>query len=174
MAYLKYLHGSKAYLGGPIEHCEDEHNWRIEPKKILTNEFGINVFDPFDDPKQQWAPKLEQAKLNKDYDKIAEIAKAFLRKDLSTVDGSNFVIARIPLKIATVGTVHEIIVANDSKKPTLIVCPEGKQNVPAWFYGFVSHKFMFGSFDALYEYLREVDAGKHKDDDRWAIVYGLV
>tara|TARA_Y100000034_G_scaffold132113_1_gene194338 strand:- start:6634 stop:7173 length:540 start_codon:yes stop_codon:yes gene_type:complete len=179
MTYLKrtdgkVLMGSRAYLSGPIENCESETNWRIEPKKILSEEFQVDVFDPFDDPKQQWVPVLEQAKVDKDYDKIAEIAKAFVRKDLCMVDRSDYIIARLPYKVATTGTHHEIIVSNDAKKPTLLVCPEGKEHVPAWYYGFIPHRFMFSSFGELYEYLREVDDGKHRDEDRWAFVYGLV
>jgi hypothetical protein len=33
---------------------------------------------------------------------------------------------------------------------------------------------MFGSWDSLYGYLKEVDEGLHKDDRRWALVYDLI
>jgi len=33
---------------------------------------------------------------------------------------------------------------------------------------------MFDSWEDLYRYLREVNAGMHKDNNRWSFVYGLI
>jgi nucleoside 2-deoxyribosyltransferase len=170
---MPVLKNKRAYLSGPIEY-DSEENWRIEPTKILSEEFEIDLFDPFSDPKQQWVPILEAARKNKSYEQMANIAKAFVRKDLCLVDRSDFLIAYLPKRIPTTGTHHEIINGVNAKKPTLLVCPQGKEYVPLWYYGFVPHETMFGSWDELYIYLREIDEGKHKDDDRWAFVYGLV
>jgi len=169
-----YLTGKRLYLSGPIEHGEDKINWRIEPKNILQNEFGLVLFDPFDDPKQQWVPTLDVARANKDYATIQKIASAFVRKDLGAVDRSDILISCLPYKVPTTGSHHEIINSNDTKKPTLIVCPQGKEFIPIWYYGFIPLEFMFGSWEELYEYLRQVNAGLHKDNDRWAFVYELI
>ena len=43
-----------------------------------------------------------------------------------------------------------------------------------WYYGFIDHKYMFDGFEPLYDYLQEVDDGKHMDDFLWAMIYGLL
>ncbi len=170
---MGYLKDTRGYLSGAIEHT-DSLEWVENARKVLTKEFGINMFIPFTDPKQQWVPKLNKARDNKDFQQMADIARNFVRKDLCWVDRSDFLIAQLPYQVATTGTHHEIINSNNAKKPTLLVCPQGKHKVPLWYYGFIPHRFMFGSWEELYKYLREVDEGKHKDEYRWAYVYNLV
>lgn len=169
------LVGKRCYLSGPIENdTNPTHNWRNEPKIILTEEFKLNVFDPFDDPKQQHTSDLYKARDEKDYETVAKIAKGFVRKDLCLVDRSDLLIACLHYKIPTTGTHHEIINSNNAKKPTLLICPQGKEKIPLWYFGFIPHEMMFGSWDDLYNYLREVNNGMHKHNDRWAYVYDLV
>jgi hypothetical protein len=173
---MNYLKEKRAYLSGAIEYGEVGHNWRNDPINILSNKFGINVFDPFSDPKNQWADDLNEARKTKDYKKLIKISKSFVRKDLCMVDRSDFLIAYMPHKVPTTGTIHEIINSNNSKKPTLIVCPQGKENVPAWLWGCLPNpeSCFFGSWNELYFYLTEVNDGKHVNDDRWHFCYGLV
>jgi nucleoside 2-deoxyribosyltransferase len=168
------LEGVRCYLSGPIEHDATHTNWRTDPTKQLVEGFKINLFDPYSDPKQQWVPLLHEARANKDYNEIARIAADFVHKDLAIVDRCDFVIAYLPKGVPTTGTHHEIINSVNAKKPTLLVCPQGKENVPIWYYGFIPHEVMFGSWEELYTYLHEVNDGKHKDKRRWAFVYGLV
>jgi len=167
------LTGKRAYLSGAIEFGE-KIDWRDEPTKILTEEFNIDLFDPFKDPKQQWVSTLHEARDKKDFETMASIASSFVRKDLCMVDRSDFLIANLPFGIPTTGTHHEIINSVNAKKPTLLVCPQGIEKLPLWYYGFVSIDFMFGSWEELYEYLREVNEGLHKDNKRWHFVYGLL
>lgn len=169
-----YTKDKRGYLSGPIEHDDTGLNWRTEPKRILTQEFGINLFDPYEDPKQVHAPALIEARDKRDFDTISKIAKGFVRKDLSIVDRSDIVFSCLPYKVPTCGSHHEIINSNNAKKPTLLVCPQGKQFIPLWYYGFIPHEFMFDGWDYLYEYLREVNRGLHMDNNRWAYVYGLI
>jgi nucleoside 2-deoxyribosyltransferase len=169
----QYLKNASCYLSGPIEAADPKDNWRIEPSKVLVKEFQLNLFDPFNDPKQQWAPALVKAREEENYDKMSEIAKKFVRKDLSVVDASDFVVSYVPRGVPTVGTVHEIIVKSEQKKPVLLMCPEGKKYVPFWYWGFIHHSQMFGSWETLYQYLREVNEGK-VDNHRWDYVYGKI
>jgi len=173
-AHARPLAGTRAYLSGPIEHGEEDLNWREEPIKVLTDEFKVKVFDPFSDPKQKWTSVIEEARDNKDYDTMQRIAKKFIRKDLTKIQKSDFVVAYVPYRIPTVGTVHEIIKSNEFKYPTLLVCSKGKAYTSLWYWGFIRPEFIFGSWDELYSYLREVNNGKHKDNDRWDFVYGLI
>ena len=171
---MSYLNGKRAYLSGAIEFGEKSHNWRLYPINFMTNRFGINVFDPFSDPKQQWVHELDDARSNKDYSKIRKIAKNFVRKDLCMVDRSDFLIAYMPYKVPTTGTIHEIVVSNEAKKPTLIVCPQGKENAPIWLWGILPENYFFSSWEDLFAYLEEVNKGNMSQDDRWDFCCGLI
>jgi len=171
---MSVLQGKRCYLSGPIEHGTGV-NWRELPKQVLVGEFGIDLFDPYSDPKQQWVNSLLQARENKDYETMAKIARAFVRKDLCMVDRSDFIIANLPYPVPTCGTHHEIINSVNAKKPTLLVCEQGKEKIPLWYYGFIQHETMFSSWEDLFTYLRDIEAGKYRGvNNRWDYVYGLV
>lgn len=170
----KFLSGKRAYLSGAIEHDKSSnHNWRIEPTKTLINRFEIDLFDPFNDPKQQWTEVLQKAREEGDIETVSRVAKTFVRKDLASVDRADILIAYLPWKVPTTGTHHEIINSNNAKKPTLLVT-DGRDitYLPLWYFGFIPVEFMFCSWDHLYNYLQEVDDGKHRDNIRWSFVYG--
>ena len=169
----EYLSGKRTYLSGPIENDSPSHNWRTEPTKVLTERFGVNLFDPFADPKQQWLPVLKDARDQRDYQTMARIAKTFVRKDLSMVDRADFIVAYLPHKVPTTGTHHEIINSNNEKKPTLLVTDSGDISyLPLWYFGFIPPEFMFPTWDALYEYLTSVNRGEQRDNNRWSFIYG--
>jgi len=171
---MGYLKDAKCYLSGPIENEDPTYNWRLSPKKHLIDTFGVDIFDPYEDPKQDMKGAILEARKNRDFEEIRRIAKGFVRKDLAIVQKMDFLIAFLPYKVPTAGTCHEIIVANDLKIPTLLVCLEGAEFVPLWYYGFISYKFMFGSWNDLYAYLKEVDDGLHKNNDRWWMVNQMI
>jgi nucleoside 2-deoxyribosyltransferase len=176
-ATMKSLSGKRVYLSGPIEYDTSGHDWRPEVKLQLLTRFNLQVFDPFVDPKQSRADELDEAKAQDDYDKVAEIAADFVSKDLIEVDNANLLIANLPYKVPTVGTIHEIVNAVNRKIPTLIVCSSGKRCIPSWLYGVLKkkHKFyLHGSWESLYTYLEEVDNKKHVEDRRWRYVYGML
>jgi hypothetical protein len=168
------LRKARCYLGGPIENDNTAHNWRVEPSKVLRERFKVNLFDPFSDPKQQWVPELITARDECNFERMAEIAKDFVSKDLIMVERSDFLISYLPKGVPTTGTHHEIIFSSGNKKPTLLVCPQGKQFVPLWYYGWIPHQCMFGSWEALYDYLQEVVEWKHTENRRWKYRYGLI
>ena len=169
------LTGKRVYIGGPIEHSTSGANWRLEPKHRLISEFQINVFDPHEDPKQQWSPLLNEAREKKDYDLMHKIAKSFVRKDLAMVDRADFLISYLPYKVPTTGTHHEIINSANAKKPTLLVTDaDDIAYIPLWYYGFIPKEFMFSKWETLFEYLHEVNAGKYMSNNKWSFVYGLI
>jgi len=164
------LSGKKCYLSAPIEFGGE--GWREEPKKILTEQFGINLFDPFCDPKQQWVPAIKEAKLKKDYETIRMIARKFVSKDLEKVDKTDFLVAYLPYKVPSSGMGHEIINSNNMKKPTLLVTNQDCISyIPTWYWGFIRIEYMFAGWGDLYKYLEEVDAGKHANNERWNFLY---
>jgi nucleoside 2-deoxyribosyltransferase len=170
---MGFLKGTKTYLAGPIEY-DVAVDWRTDPIRILKEEFGVNVHDPNADDKQIMAQPLQDALDREDYEKVREIAKNFVKKDLSVVQRMDFIVAYVPQRVPTVGTVHEIVFSDGIKLPTLLVCPQGKKKAGKWYFGIIDHKHIFGSWEDLYTYLREVDRGEHKDNFRWAYIYGLI
>ncbi len=166
-----YLRNRRAYLGGAIEFADPDDNWRDEVKMKLFTDFGLKIFDPYEDPKQSSRDEITKCKETGKWDRLVEIMHKFARLDLSIVDRADLIIQHLPYKVPTTGTVHEIINSNDRKKPTLLVCPQGKGKIPDWYWAFIKPEYMFGSWQDLYAYLGEVDEGKHKDDDRWFFVY---
>lgn len=172
---MGFLKDKRVYLSGPIQFDDTNLNWRTEPKRRLTEGFGIDFFDPFDDPKQQWVPTLKHAQSIQDYPKMAEIAHRFVHKDLQMVARTDALIAYLPYKVPTTGTVHEIINSNENKKPTLLVTNmDDIAYIPLWYFGFIRLEFMFPNWDALFAYLSEVDEGKHRHNPRWSFIYGDV
>ena len=175
---MNYLRGKRVYLSSPIENLSTQeslsfNHWRSNLEKFLNN-LGVVIFDPAADPKQQWAPKLREMRESCDYDGMHEISFKFVRKDLQSVGHSDFLIAYLPYKTPTTGVTHEIILSNTNKNPTILYCPQGKQFISFWYYGFINHKYMFGEQDKLFQYLQDVDNGIHKDDDRWWFAYDLI
>ena len=170
---MNYLNNSNFYLSGPIEFGS-EPNWREDVIENLKVKFNINVFDPFSDPKQQWIDKINQYKKEKNFNKLTEIANKFVRKDLTMVDRCDALIAYLPYKVPTVGTHNEIINANNMKKPIMLICPEGKENIPIWYYGFMKHEIFFNSWNEIYSYLENVNKGNLIKNNRWDFVYGII
>jgi len=169
-----HLKNKKCYLSGPIQFAQGP-NWRIEPISVMTTRFGIDVFDPYSDEKQSWTSELKIAKENKDISTMVKLAKGIVRKDLGMVDRSDFLIAYVPHGIKTIGTVHEVVNSRNSKKPTLLVTDQNDITcLPLWYFGFIPPSCMFANWDDLYNYLEEVDQGKHDKNDRWKFVYNLV
>lgn len=166
---MNYLKNRTVYLSGPIEFNVED--WRTSIKKVLEERFGLNVFDPATDPKQVQLPTLHKLREEGKYNELAEIAHGFVRFDLGILDRSDALIAYLPYKMPLFGTVHEIVFSDMKKKPTILICPEGKDKITTWAFGIVNHKYMFGKVDDMYSYLEEVDSGKHKDNDRWYFLY---
>jgi hypothetical protein len=171
---MTILEGKRCYLSGPIEFDSTNRNWRTAPTEVLTKKFKLNLYDPFSDPLQQWRQPIKDAQEKKDYDVLAKIAKSFVRKDLSMCDRADFLVAYLPYKVSTFGTTHEIIQSNNAKKPVLLVSDGGKEKIPVWFYGFIPVDFMFDNWGCLYSYLREVNSGQHKGNNRWWYTYNLI
>lgn len=165
------LKGKRCYLSGPITY--QAYDWRPPLLEILKK-FEIDVFDPFRDPKQQWVDDLNAAIKQENEDEMERVCRMFVRKDLAIVDRTDFLVACLPLRCPTVGTHHEIINANNAKKPTLLYCPEGRFHIPPWYWGFIPSQYFFGSVDGLERYLQAVDDGIHKDDNRWHLAYELI
>ena len=167
------LAGKKVYLSSPLECIVHDtnnswHEQRQEVKRELKSRLGLLVHDPYDDLENGQAHKdeIKAAKSNRNFVKLNEIFHNTVRLDLRLVDRADILIAYVPNGVATVGTVHEIVNANNAKKPVFLV--EGKDaiNVPLWYYGFIPYNRMFGRWEALYTCLKEIDDGSEFADNR--------
>lgn len=157
-----FLKDKLFYLSAPIEFGTD--NWRYNFKETIIKKFNLKIYDPFLDPKQQWVEKINSARKDKNYDEMSLIARNFYLKDCLMVDKSDGLIAYIPYKVATHGVPCEISQSLKSNKPTYVVCPQGKELIPIWYYGMLPHKNMFGNFDELISYFEKINNGEIHDE----------
>lgn len=171
------LKNMRMYLSGPIDaDREAGHQWRIDIGNWLSKR-GALYIDPYrknlkyfngeiNDDKV--CEEIEKAKAEKNYNKIAELARKIRVIDLRACDISDALIVNLDLSIRTMGTMEEIFLANRQLKPILIMCPQGKINVPTWCHGTLPHSLFFESWDELKEYLRHIDEDEEFDDlGRW-------
>lgn len=156
---------SKAYMVGSMDRSwEAGKEWRewLEQKLI---DMGIIPMNPYkksiiecnafeDDDSFE---KRSRAKKAGDWDTFAAIMKPVRAVDLRMVDRSDFLICNYTINIHLCGTIEEIVTANRQKKPVLIMCEEGKYNIPDWLFGMLPHELFFESWDDLLEYLRHIN-----------------
>lgn len=139
-----HLKGARVYLSGPMDFVasramEKKYGWRTRVSQFLKG-YGVIVFDPWNKPqirglyeygkedvksievREKWTfdPGEKGIKAR------GECASTFwetMHIDLRMVDVSDFIIAYCPTNIYSVGTVHEIVVARQQRKPVLFVSP---------------------------------------------------
>jgi hypothetical protein len=138
------LKNSRVYLSGPMDFVASRQNekdfgWRSRIKSYLESK-GVIVFDPWEKPevvgiheygkedtttleiRKEWSfgndDQSSEARAN-----CADQFSKTVHIDLRMVDISDFIIAYCPTNIYSVGTVHEIVVARQQRKPVLFVSP---------------------------------------------------
>ena len=186
------LNSLATYLCGPIDHAEDDGvGWRREITEDLRDMFGVRVLDPTDKPfktndgssyEEIGAEKTSTLKLKNDgnYAELSRKMRAIVRVDLRMVDLSDFIIVYLPKNTILCGTIHEIVTAAESKKPTLIVAEGGRKNIPNWLWGMLPTEphtdsrsgWLFDDFKDLFEYLSQVHMGETPEPkmSRWVFM----
>jgi hypothetical protein len=162
---MNRLKGSIAYLSGPIDASIDGGvGWRREITPQLK-ELGILILDPTNKPTNDFIEdpnihiELQQLKLAGQWDKVNEIMKPIRNFDLRCCDKADFLIVYLDLSITMCGTFEEIFSANQSKKPVLIYCKQGKQAVPNWLFGTVPPGHIFQTMEDLVGHIRGIHFG---------------
>ncbi len=142
-----------------VEYLTKKNVEAIEPEKVIA--LGINEVE-----------NREQLFNDHNFKEIRRQMKIIVRKDLRSVDISDFIIAYLPKGVRTTGTIHEIIQCDAQRKPTLIICPDGIQHIPAWLFGIIPLRYMFGSINDLFQYLYSIDQSDlcKIEDDRWQFI----
>lgn len=138
------LWGARAYLSGPMDFVasrEDEKKfgWRNRVSAFLQH-FGVTVFDPWNKPEVRGLHEYGREDVNttsarerwtfEDSPESAGVRASCSGKfweslhiDLRMVDTSDFTIAYCPTNIYSVGTVHEIVLCRQQRKPVFLVSP---------------------------------------------------
>lgn len=138
------LSGSRVYLSGPMDFIgsrvmEKYLGWRSVLTPILEA-LEVSVLDPWNkpeirglDPKNEYGKEgvnRDKSRYEKDFWTNPETRALYetefwetVHIDLRMTDISDFMIAFVPTNIYSVGTVHEILISKQQKKPTLIVSP---------------------------------------------------
>lgn len=139
-----FLAGSRAYLSGPMDFVasreeEAANGWRTRLGQFLRAQ-GCIVFDPWKKPDVRGMSNYGREGINTTDDlnrwvfddtvegaqargTLANKYKETTHIDLRMVDTCDFVIARCPTNIYSVGTPHEISLARSQRKPVLFVSP---------------------------------------------------
>lgn len=168
------LLNSKCYLSSAIECDTSTSNWRQEIIAKLSEEFGVITYDPAQDIKQTQVHILNEALEAENYDLVEQITKKFTKKDFIEIDRCSFLIASIKKNVQSTGVPTEVVHAINLKKPVLICSYPDKKSCPKWYFGNLHHKYIFGKWDDLFTYLKEVDEFKHRDNHRWWYTYKML
>lgn len=164
---MNLLKNRLVYLCGAIGKAEDDgQGWRDEVTPRLL-EMEIQVSDPtketvggmgeVGEDKRQWDALRKEGKL----DELKEKFWPIVHKDLRCVDRADFLIFRYIPGVPTVGTIHELVVAQGQKKPILMVIkPEEIGELNPWILTFIKKGCMFTSFEEMYIYLNKVSNGE--------------
>ena len=163
---MKYLKDRVVYLCGPIKDVSDDGtSWRdyITPK---LKEYGLGVLDPcqkangkeeIGDAKR----KFKEIIMREDWKTLKEEFWPVVRWDLRSVDVADFVIVDYNPEVNTVGTIHELVVASFEKKPILLKYNKSQlEKFNPWIGVFIKTHHFFPTWDDMFKYLDEVDAGR--------------
>ncbi len=186
------LNDSLTYLCGPIDNVPDDGiEWRRKVASQLKERYGMKVLDPTDKPFKSHTVNYEEIGDEKQssinlraegrFPELAEKFRAIVRADLRCVDLSDILICYMPKGVKMCGTIHEIIVSTNSKKPTLVVVEGGRREISHWFWGILpsepheEHRsgWIFDSWEALFDYLDEVDEAEEIPEpkaSRWVLL----
>lgn len=169
------LYLNRVYLAGAMDRVADGGvQWRENITPWL-NSRGIIVLNPCDKPcdigkeTPETRAKRHAAKVNGDFSLL--LADKVVRPvDLRMVDISDFLIVNIDNESHPCGTYEEVFWANREKKPIIIRCEQGKNNVPDWLFWTLPHEFFFDTWAQVYNYLDHVNSAPEAELDtmkRW-------
>lgn len=157
------LKGMTSYLCGPMDRVDDGGvGWRKYITKKLQ-EIGVGVFNPCDKP-SSFAPEdsdtrdlIHQHKKTGRFDEASKIMKPICAVDLRMVDIAHFIVMNLDVENHLCGSYHEAFVAIGQKKPVIVRCKQGKEELPNWMLGVMPHEMVFSTWSEVLEYLHHVN-----------------
>lgn len=182
---MNRLNGLACYLSGSIDFSIDKGcTWRDEITPFLE-EKNVKVFNPLkhsfygtQDLDTVKRPKMEALLAEGRYSELRTEMKELTHWDLRSVDLSSFLIVNYDITIFTCGTHEEIFKANTEVKPVLLMIGKGNRTkMPKWMHGRFPPEHMFEDWDALKEYITDIDSNINyeltkADKKRWLFFDG--
>lgn len=169
------LSKTKTYLIGHMQYGNGSQ-WRAETTQQL-NDMGVVVMDPYNQPflhKVEETPEthdiLRQKMKDGEYGEVAEHMKKVRNLDLSMVDRADFLICYVNPDVPTYGTIEELSIACQIKRPVFVAVEGGKEKTPFWVMGMLPHNYIYDSVDEIIQKLRQIHSGQLPiDSDRWRL-----
>jgi len=171
---MGYLKDKVVYLAGPIHDVNDDgKGWRDMITPRLRDEFGIIVTDPthktiygeVSDDKTLF----KRLAAEKRFDELRDKFWPVIRKDLRMVDKADFLIALYSPRVKMLGTIHELTISQQQRKPILMYCKEEESNeINPWILTFIQRGCFFTDWNKMIEYLKTVDNGTF-DHNYWTL-----
>jgi len=173
------LYKTRAYLAGNMETVADFQSWRDEVT-VKLNKMGVICLDPSketfintraeNEEFRDSLIRLRESDVPGDFEKMQEIMKSIIRKDLRLVDLADFIICFLTPESPTYGTTHELVNAANDRKPIVFVMRDYKK-IPLWVSRYSKKSEIFQDIDGLVGYLQEVNDGKVTlDENRWKLL----
>jgi len=173
---MDYLKNKAVYLTGPITAAIDDGvGWReyITPRLLS---FGLIVDDPvkntvnglgeIGDDKTKFKCLIQERRFEQARREFSPI----VRKDLRSVDKSDFLIFYYDPKIPMFGTIHELVIANQQRKPILMFVPDDKvEGINPWVFTLIKSDCLFTHWDAMFMYLDSINRREAIDYDYWTM-----
>ena len=171
---MNRLKSTICYLCGAMDRVPDGGvGWRKMITPILKD-INIGVLDPSDKPTDfaqedpSFRDEINDCKTEGSFDKVRDSMKNIAAIDLRMVDIAHFVIMYTDMNVHMCGSYHEAFTAIQQKKPLLVVCEQGKDQIPNWMFGVMPHQHMFSDWDGLIQYLQDVNSGYDNEHyNRW-------
>ena len=153
------LKNTICYLCGPMDRVSDGGvGWRRYITPILKR-VGVGVLDPSDKPTHfaleddSFRSKVNNLKTGGDFDEVKSMMRDIAAIDLRMVDIAHFVSMYMDIDSHMCGSYHEAFMAIQQKKPLLIVCEQGVNNMPSWMFGVMHLEHMFSCWEEVMEFL---------------------
>lgn len=172
---MNKLSKKTCYLIGAIDRANDlGSTWRSEIQVILKERFGVNVYNPLEKPINIGVEDVESRERRRIFKKngmfrdFADEIKLIRRVDLRMVDKSDFLICYIDIDVFMCGTFEECSLANRQKKPVIVFCKQGVNNIPDWLFGMLPYQLFFNNAEEVLAYLESIDNGTNTEYlNRW-------
>jgi nucleoside 2-deoxyribosyltransferase len=174
----RILRGTKVYLAGNLEYATESHarGWRdylaeeLKKIEIKTLDPTTVVFEGQPHETEEVREWLKLAREEERYDEVVNYMVPVVQKDLRQIDLSDFIIFNISVDSPTFGTIHELVIAIQQKKPVFI-CVGDKKKTPLWLLGIVPHHYFYNSVDEILEKIKQINSGEEEiDSARWRLL----
>lgn len=172
-----YLDDKAVYLcGGMCAYADSGLGWREAIKPILKNKYRLRVYDPTHKEVVGATEIGENKNLFRKLimeERWEELKKAFdpvVHWDLRAVDKADLLIVYYDPAIHTVGTIDELRIAVNQKKPILVKYDKEKLNLfNPWMSKLARPEHLFRDWKDLFAYLDTVNSGI-MDEEYWSTV----